>query len=159
MKGLLIAVLAALGLAIGSFAFFNGYIYPPAGLEHLSKDQYAQAWEIAAKGFCASSDLSYVRPDFLKHRVVEAGDEAYSWGVVRCLNREGRERLVWIYMEWSTKRHLWTRNHSLVLADDDDEVYYTPTFPGQYRRAATALSKIMKENARHVREYVSLKTP
>lgn len=159
MKKPALALLAVLGLAIGAFAFFNGYVYPPSGLKHLSKAQYAQAWEIAARGFCASSDLAYVRPDFLKHRVVEAGDEAYSWGVARCLTQEGRERLVWIYMEWSTKRRVWTRNYSLVLADDDDEVYFTPAFPGQIRRASTALSKIMKENARHVREYVNAKNP
>lgn len=154
MRKLLLALAAALALAIGSFAFFNGYVYPPHGLERLSKQDYEQAWEIAAKGFCSSSGLAYVRPDFVKYRAVEAGDEAYAWGVARCETPEGRERLAWIYLEWSTKRRLWTRNYSLVLADDDDEVYYTPTFPGQYGRAATALSKIFKENARHVREYL-----
>jgi len=154
MKKLLLCIAAVLALAIGSFAFFNGYIYPPHGLKQFAKQDYDKAWEKAARGFCSSSGLTYVRPDFIKYRPVEAGDEAYAWGVARCTTPQGGERLAWIYLEWSTKRHLWTRNYSLVLADDDDEVYYTPTFPAQYGRASTALSKIFKENARHVREYL-----
>lgn len=155
MKKLLVALLAVIALAIGSFAFFNGYVYPPFGLEKFSKEDYEKAWEAAAKGFCASSDLTYERPGFVKYRAVTRGNEAYAWGVALCRTRQGDERLAWIYLEWSTKRDLWTRSYTTVLADDDDEVYYTPTFPGQLRRASTALSKIMKENARHAREYLS----
>lgn len=158
MKRLLAGIAVVLALAVGGFAFFNGYVYPPHGLESFSRDQYAEAWEKAAKGFCASSELTFERPDFVKYRAVEHGREAYAWGVARCRTRDGRERLAWIYLEWSTKRDLWTRNYSLVLADDDDEVYYTPAFPGQWGRASTALSKIMKENARHVREYLGAPT-
>lgn len=156
MKKLLLALVGLLGLAVGSFAFFNGYVYPPFGLESYSREQFGPAWEKAARGFCLSSDLVYEGADFVKYRPVSAGSEAYAWGVARCRTPDGRQRLAWIYIEWSTKRHLWTRNYSLILADDDDEVYYTPTFPGQYRRASTALSKIFKENARHVREYMAL---
>ncbi len=155
MKKLLLALLAVIALAIGSFAFFNGYVYPPFGLTQYSKQDYEKAWETAAKGFCASSGLTYVRPGFVKYRAVTEGAEAYVWGVALCRTARGGERLAWIYLDWSTKRDLWTRNYSTVLADDDDEVYYTPTFPGQLRRASIALSKIMKENARHVREYLS----
>ena len=155
MKRVLAVLALLLALAGGGFAFFNGFVYPPHGLESFSKDQYEAAWEKAAKGFCATSELTYVRPDFVKYRKVENGKEAYAWGVALCHTRDGRERLAWIYLEWSTKRDLWTRNYSIVLADDDDEVYYSPTFPGQWGRASIALSKVMKENARHVREYLS----
>lgn len=156
MKKPLLTLLAALALAIGGFAFFNGFVYPPSGLAEYPMDQYAKAWETAAKGFCVSSGLSYQRPDFVKFRKPDTGSEAYAWGVARCLTIDGRERLAWIYLEWSAKRHLWTRSYTLVLADDDDEIYYTPSFPGQFARAWIALAKIMKENARHVREYLSL---
>lgn len=155
MKKLLLAILTVSALAVGAFAFWNGYVYPPYGLHEYSKDQFAPAWETAAKGFCASSGLAFVRQDFITFRKPDSGDEAYVWGVARALTPDGRERLAWIYLEWSTKRRLWTRSYTLVLADDDDEVYYTPTYPGQFQRALIALSKIMKENARHVREYLA----
>jgi len=155
VKKILCPALAVLALAVGGFAFFNGFIYPPSSLREFPQDQFAKAWETAAKGFCASSNLTYARPDFIKFRKPDAGSEAYVWGVARCHTMDGRERLAWIYLEWSTKRLVWTRSYTLVLADDDDEVYYTPAFPGQFRRAWTALSKIMKENARHVREYLN----
>ena len=155
VKTILFSALALLVLAIGGFAFFNGFIYPPSGLHGFSQEHYAKAWEATSKGFCASSDLTYSRPDFIKFRKPDDGSEAYVWGVARCHTRDGRERLAWIYLEWSTKRLVWTRSYTLVLADDDDEVYYTPAFPGQFRRAWTALSKIMQENARHVREYLN----
>jgi hypothetical protein len=155
MKKILAACSIALALAVCSFAFWNGYVYPPHGLHEYSKDQYTQAWEIAARDFCASSGLTFVHPDFITFRKPETSDEAYVWGVARSLTRDGRDRLAWIYLEWSTKRHIWTRSYSLVLADGDDEVFYTPTYPGQFQRALIALRKIMKENARHVREYLS----
>lgn len=154
MKRALLSLLAVLVLAIGGFAVFNGYFYPPMGLHGLTPDQYEKAWDIAAKGFCSSSDLTFEKADFIKFRKPETGAEAYVWGVARCLTKDGRERLAWIYLEWSYKRRLWTRSYTLVLADFDDEVYYTPAFPGQVRRATTALSKIMQENARHVREWM-----
>ena len=159
MKKLILAFLAVLALAIGSFAFFNAWVYPPLGLEDLGKDQYRTAWERAAKGFCASSGLEFQGDTFIKYRPVESGDEAYCWGAALCRTADGRERLAWIYLEWSTKRKLWTRSYTLVLADDDDEAYFTPAFPKQLGRAATALSKIMGENARHVREYMGRSTP
>lgn len=155
MKKLLSALLVLLALAVGSFAFWNGFVYPPFKLHGLSVDQYQAAWEIAARGFCQSSDLTYERPDFVKFRKPDTGSEAYTWGVARAITANGRERLAWIYLEWSAKRSVWTRSYTLVLADDDDEVYYTPAFPGQYDRARIALGKIMKENARHVREYLN----
>jgi len=156
MKKALLALAVLAALAIGSFAVFNGYFYPAMGMDGLAKEQYQEAWERAAKGFCASSGLTYQgfapEPGMLKYRTVEAGSEAYVWGAARCLTRDGRQRLAWIYLEWSSKRKLWLRNYSLVLADDDDEILYTPVFPRQLIRATTALSKIMRENARHVRE-------
>jgi hypothetical protein len=154
MKKLVAALLVLLALAIGSFAFWNGFVYPPFRLHGLSVDQYQAAWETAARGFCTSSDLTFERPDFVKFRKPDTGDEAYVWGVARCLTQDGRERLAWIYLEWSYKRKVWTRSYTLVLADDDDEVYYTPSWPGQYDRARIALGKLMAENARHVREYL-----
>lgn len=157
VRNLLFGALAILALAIGGFAFFNGFIYPPSGLHQFTQEDYAKAWEAVSKGYCSSTDLTYSRPDFIKFRKPDAGSEAYVWGVARCHTQDGRERLAWIYLEWSTKRHVWTRSYTLVLADDDDEVYYTPAFPGQFRRAWTALSKIMKENARHVREFLNAK--
>jgi len=150
----LLALAGLTALLLVSFALFNAFVYPPHGLKHLPKDQYAQAWDIAARGFCASSGLAFERADFVKHRAVSAGAEAYVWGVARCRTPEGRARLAWIYLEWSTKRDLWTRSYTTVLADGDDEIYYTPSYPGQWGRASTALSKIMKENVRHVREYL-----
>lgn len=159
MKKLLLALLAVLVLAIGGFAFFNAWLYPPMGLETLSKEDYRAAWERAAKGFCASSGLSFVSESFIKYRPVDSGDEAYAWGTALCRTADGRDRLAWIYLEWSTKRKLWTRSYTLVLADDDDEVYFTPMFPKQLGRASTALSKIMGENARHVREYLAQGKP
>lgn len=153
MKKAALALAGLLLLLVAAFALFNAYVYPPHGLKHLAREQYDQAWNLAARDFCASSDLTFERADFVKHRAVSAGSEAYVWGVARCRTPEGRERLAWIYLEWSTKRDLWTRSYTTVLADADDEIYYTPSFPGQWGRAATALSKIMKENARHVREY------
>lgn len=156
MKRVLIVLAALVALSVGSFAVFNGYFYPALGMEGLAKEQYRQAWEGAAKGFCASADLVYQgfspEPGMLKYRAVESGSEAYVWGTARCLTPDGRSRLVWIYLEWSSKRKLWLRNNSLILADDDDEILYTPVFPGQLTRATTALSKMMRENARHVRE-------
>ena len=156
MKKALLALAVLLALALGGFALFNGYFYPPLGLDGLGKEQYQEAWERAAKGFCASAGLSYQgfapEPGMLKYRTVDSGSEAYAWGTARCLTPDGRRRLAWIYLEWSSKRGLWLRNNSLVLADDDDEILYTPTFPGQLVRAGTALAKIMRENARHIRE-------
>jgi len=159
MKKLALSLLVLIGLATCSFAFWNGYSYPPLGLHGLSQDQYQTAWEIAARGFCQSSDLGYVRPDFIKFRKPDPGSEAYAWGVARCTTEEGRERLAWIYLEWSAKRSVWTRSYTLVLADGDDEVFYTPSYPGQYDRARIALAKLMKENARHVREYLHAQIP
>ena len=159
MKKILLALAALLALAIGSFAFFNAWVYPPMGLETLPKEDYRTAWERAARGFCASSGLSFERENFVKYRTVETGDEAYCWGTALCRTADGRERLAWIYLEWSAKRRLWTRSYTLVLADDDDEVYFTPSFPKQLGRAGTALSKIMGENARHVREYLGREKP
>lgn len=159
MKKPFIALAAVLALAIGGFAFFNAWVYPPHGLEDLRKEDYRTAWERAAKGFCASSGLAYLGDTFIKHRTVQTGDEAYAWGTALCRTADGRDRLAWIYLEWSTKRKLWMRSYTLVLADDDDEVYFTPSFPKQLGRAGTALSKIMAENARHVREYLNKTTP
>ncbi len=140
-------------LVIGGFVFFNAWIYPPLGIESCSRQDYAQAWDRVARGFCDSSGLRYEGVDFLKFREV-AGGPAYAWGTARCATPQGGQRLAWIYLEWSTKRKMWMRGYTLVLADDDDEVYYTPTFPKQAGRAATALSKLYRENARHVREYL-----
>ncbi len=156
MKKILLCLAVLLALAIGGFALFNGYFYPALGMQGLTKQQHQEAIERAAKGFCASAGLTYQgfapEPGMVKYRAVESGSEAYTWGAARCLTQDGRQRLVWIYLDWSSKRGLWLRNTSLVLADDDDEILYSPTFPGQLVRAATALSKIMRENARHVRE-------
>ena len=153
MKKYVVALLAAVLVCLGSFALFMAYIYPPAGLKQYSKEQFQPAWEAAAKGFCASSGLEFLGTDFIKHRAVSSNDEAYAWGVARVSTPGNRVRLAWIYIEWSVKRKLWQRNVSIVLADDDDEVYFTPTFPSQARRAATALGKAMRENLRSIREY------
>lgn len=156
MKKALLALAILVTLCIGAFAIFNGYFYPALGMKGLAKEQYQEAWVHAAKGFCATTGLVYQgyapAPGMLKYRPVGSGSEAYVWGTAKCLTPDGRQRLVWVYLEWSSKRSLWLRNSSLILADDDDEILYTPTFPGQLVRAATALSKIMQENARHVRE-------
>ncbi|GFK95740.1 hypothetical protein NNJEOMEG_03608 [Fundidesulfovibrio magnetotacticus] len=154
VKKPLIALGCLLAVCIAGFALFNAWFYPPHGLERLAREQSAEAWDIAARGFCASSGLTFERVDFIKQRAPSTGGEAYVWGVARCRTADGRQRLAWIYLEWSTKRDLWMRGYTTVLADSDDEIYYTPTFPGQYGRAATALGKIMRENARHVREYL-----
>ncbi|GAB6037065.1 hypothetical protein JCM15519_16240 [Fundidesulfovibrio butyratiphilus] len=151
-----IAFTAALCLAVVgalTFAAFNAWFYPPHGIENLRKDQDFTAWERAAKDFCSSSGLTYQGVDLYKFRKVDTGPEAYAWGTAKCLTPDGHERLAWIYLYWSTKRHLWMRNTLTVLADDDDEVYYSPTAPRQFDRARIALSKIMAENARRVREY------
>ena len=153
MKKLLLSLLAVLALAAGSLAFFIGYVAPPAGLAHYPKEQFRPAWDTAAKGFCASSGLRYLDTDFVKYRAVSSNDEAYAWGVIRTATPDNRIRLAWIYIEWSVKRKLWQRGMSIVLADDDDEVYFTPTFPSQARRAITTLGKALKETARNIREY------
>lgn len=151
-----IALASALGLVVVgalSFATFNAWFYPPHGIADLGKEQNFAAWEQAAKDFCASSGLTYQGADLYKFRTVGTGPEAYAWGTAKCLTSDGRDRLAWIYLDWSTKRRKWMRNTLTVLADDDDEVYYSPTYPKQFGRAWTALSKIMSENARRAREY------
>lgn len=152
MKRVLTALAVGLALAVAAFAVFNGYFYPAMGMRGFAKEQYPQAWEHVARGFCSSSSLEYERTAMLKYHEVRSGSEAYCWGVASCRTPQGGERRAWIYLEWSSRRGLWLRNNLLVLADDDDEIYYSPTFPGQFVRAWTAIRKLMRENARHVRE-------
>jgi hypothetical protein len=152
VRAVLLSLAACLATLILAFVVFNAYFYPAHELRTYTQDQYIPAWNTAAKGFCRSAGLAYLGADTMKFRKVSTGPEAFVWGVARARTAQGQERLVWVYLEWSTKRHIWLRNNSLVLADDDDEIYYSRQFPGQFRRAATALAKAFKENARHVRE-------
>jgi len=154
MKKILLSLLAALVIAIAGFALWNNYVYTPLGLRGYAKSDYQAAWETAAKGFCASSDLTYERSEAVTFRPFETFDGAYVWGVARAKTTDNRERLVWICLEWFSDYKVWRRSDVFVMADDNDEIFFTTTFPRQSVRAFLALSDIMRENVRRVREYL-----
>ena len=150
---LVIILLAALLLPMGTYAAFNSWFYAPHGLEELGKAQGFEAWQIAAKDFCASTNMTYQDVELYKFRAAQTGPDACIWGVARCTTPDGQTRKAWINLEWSTKREMWMRNNLTILADGDDEIFYSRTTPKQLERAATALRKIFLENSRRVREF------
>lgn len=154
MKKILLSLFAALVIFLAAFALWNYSVYAPLGLRGYSKNDYQPAWETAAKGFCASSGLRYERPEFVTFRPFETFNGAYVWGVARAKTEDNRERLVWICLEWFSDHKVWRRSDVSMMADDNDEIYFTTTFPRQSVRAFYALSDIVQENIRRVREYL-----
>lgn len=142
-------VLAVLAAAL---LWFGAWYYPALGLAGIPKSGYRTAMDIAARGMTRAAGLTFEDFDFLKHREVERGGEAYTWGVARCRARDGSTAFFWIYLEWSKKRGQWLRNYSLELAAPDDEIYFTRQHPGQLQRARLALSKLLGQLADHIRE-------
>ena len=153
MKKILLSFFAVLVLALAGFAAWNAYVYAPLGLRGYAKNDYQAAWEIAAKGFCASSKFIYEGPRSVTFRPFATFDGAYVWGVARARTADNRERLVWVCLEWFSDRRLWIRSDLMEMAGDGNEIYFTATFPRQSARAFLALSDIVQENIRRVKEY------
>ena len=152
LRRLLYAVLAMVVLGVGALVWFGAWYYPAMGLAGIPKNDPRQAMDVAVRGMTAAEGLTFLDWDFMKLRQVERGGEAYAWGAARCRSRDGSTAYFWVYLEWSGKRGQWLRNYSLELAAPDDEIYFTRTFPGQFRRAGLALEKILGQLAAHVRE-------
>jgi len=153
MKKTALALLAAVSLAVCGFVVWNGSIYAPLGLGGFAKNEYQAAWETVAKGFCASSGFTCEWPTPVTFRPMEFSDGAQVWGVAKARTKDNHERLAWISLEWSSGAKRWRRAELWVLADDDDEIYFTSTFPSQASRAVISLSRLTQEAARRIREY------
>ncbi len=145
---LLAAVLAGVGFMI----WFGAWRYPGYGLSGIPKPEYARAMTVAAQGMAVSEGLAFEDFDFMKFREVERGSEAYAWGAARCRAKDGGTEFLWVYLDWSEKRGQWLRNYSLVLADPEDEIYYTRLRPGQRDRAVMAVKRIWRMNRLHLWE-------
>lgn len=143
---------AAVLLGVGFMIWFGAWRYPGYGLSGISKADYARAMTVAARGMAISEGLTFEDFDFMKFREVERGSEAYAWGAARCRAVGGGTEYLWVYLDWSEKRGQWLRNYSLVLADPEDEIYYTRLRPGQRDRAAMALKRIWRMNRLHLWE-------
>lgn len=157
-RALRLAGWSALGLTVlcvGLLVWFGAWHYPAFNLADLTKADYRQAMDRAARGMAASDNLTFEAFDFLKYREVSRGGEAYVWGAARCRTADGAAERYWVYLEWSAKRGQWLRNYSLVLAAPDDEIYFTRQTPGQLGRAALALRKLLGQLRSHVREVLA----
>lgn len=149
---LTVAAVAAAGIG-GFLVVVNGYRYPAHGLAGVPKDRPQEALARATDLYARSSGLTLSPPADPVVRVTPHGGDTYAYGVAKGARADGSPAHVWLYLEWSRPRNQWLKNNSLVLADDDDELYYSTTWPGQGRRAAVALRKIYREQiARHLRE-------
>jgi len=146
------AILVPLLCGIGFMIWFGAWRYPSYDLGGIPEKDYAKAMDIAARGMAASEGLAFGDFDFMKYREVERGSEAYVWGTAICKDDAGAARVLWVYLEWSSKYGQWLRNYSLVMADPEDEIFYTRDNPGQWERLVMAVKRIWKMNRLHLKE-------
>ncbi len=146
------AVLVPLLAGAGFMIWFGAWRYPAFELAGLPKTGYAEAMDIAGRGMAQSEGLAFEGFDFMKYRQVERGSEAFVWGAAKCRDASGGQHVLWVYLEWSGKRGQWLRNYSLVMADPEDEIFYTRDNPGQWDRIVMAVKRIWKMNRLHLAE-------